>query len=329
MASMRKMRGKWYIRIFYNGKEKIVPTYTTIKRDAEIILRKYQQNEQDIKFNLAHNLLDQELTIDDCIKFFKQNYRTEKGIEQSTMSMYNLALRDFQNCFSYLSNFYAIKKPDYPALVEYLSSRYNKTTVNIRLRGIRAFLNYLDDKDFIKNIPFIVKQVKTDKQEPKLITPPELTNIYSFVDDSILLSIFKVYEVTGMRLGELSNSFREGDFIVILKSKSRKKRYIPIPENYHEDYDIAVNSEYLPDRITRSFTKYCKMAKVHGKTLHCLRHTFAYKKLLETNNMQLVRDLLGHASVSVTEIYTQMPMEYLLQVFGKSKSQQMELKATA
>ena len=332
MAGMRKLKGKFYIRLRYQGKEKLIPTFTSIQRDAEIILRKYQQNEQEVKLKLTNHLLEQQLTIQDCIAFFKRSYKTEKGITQSTMDSYILAVRDFEYCFKYIDNFYDIIKKDYPLLVEYLQSRYNETTVNIRLRGIRTLLNYLKEKDYIKEISLIVKQVKTDAQEPKLITPEELKKIYKVVDNDLLLSAFKIYEVTGLRLSELNNSYRDRNFIVVLKSKSRKKRYIPIPKNYIEDYDRAVGCGYSMGWISKTFTEYSHRAGVYGKSLHCLRHTFAYKKLLETNNIQFVRDLLGHSSVKVTEIYTQMPMEYLKQIFqdnGTNSTDNLKLYAKA
>lgn len=327
MASKRKLKGKWYIRVRYNGKEKLIPTYTSIERDANILLRQFKLNEQEVKLGLSEHLLYQKLTIEDCIKYFKRNYKTEKGIEQSTMDSYNVALNDFENCFSYTNNFYDIVKSDYPALVTYLSLRYNKTTVNIRLRGIRAFLNYLNEKDFIKETPFNVKQIKLDKSFHKFIKPDELKKLYNAVDIPQLLSCFRVFEITGMRRSELSNSYRDGEFIHIIKSKVRAERIIPIPANYINDYDIAIQAGYSPVWLSKAFTKYAIKAKLQGKTLHSLRHTFAYKKLLETNNIQCVKELLGHSTVTTTEIYTKMPMEYLFQVFVNDKQEGINIHA--
>jgi len=315
MASLRKLKGKWYVRIRYNGKEKLIPTYTSLRRDAEITLRKYQQNEQEVKLNLAQHLLDSQITIKDCAKYFERNYKTEKGITQSTMDSYSLAIKDFQICFSGFKSINDLNNRHFPILVDYLQARYNETTVNIRLRGIRVFLNYLLEKDFIKSLPLKVKQIKTDKRSPKMLLPEELDKIYSLVEDEYLLSSFKVLEVTGMRVGELRNSHREGEFIVVEKSKSRKNRYIPIPPDYIRDYDKAKEANYTPGWISHSFSEFAKMAGITGKTAHSLRHTFAYRMLLETNNIQIVRDLLGHSSTVVTEIYTQMPTTYLKQVF--------------
>ena len=327
MASLKKRNNKYYVRIRSNGLDKLIPTFTGIKRDAEIILRKYQLNETEVKLHLAESLLTSSVTIVKCIQFFNTNYKTEKGITESTKKSYKNALQDFEDCFTSKRSISSLQKRDNSLLVSYLNSRYNETTVNIRLRGIRLFLNYLIEKDMIKTLPFTVKQIKTDKAPPKMITPGELDLIYAEVTDSVLLSSYKVLEVTGMRVGELKNSRRDGEFIIVEKSKARKKRFIPFPVEYIQDYETATESVYSDSWLSRSFTKAVENARIKdgldemvkeslkGKTAHSLRHTFAYRMLLETDNIQLVRDMLGHSSTGVTEIYTQIPAKYLKQVF--------------
>jgi len=191
--------------------------------------------------------------------------------------------------------------------------RYNPTTVNIRLRGIRTMLNFLADKGLIQ-LPFKVKQIKTDHHLPKFITPSEMDKIYSAVNDSKLISTFRIYEFTGLRLSELFHSRLEGDFIKVEQSKGRKERIIPIPTELIQDYLIATDKPYSMGFISRSFHLACQKSGLSGKTIHSLRHTFALRKLLETNNLQLVKELLGHSSVKVTEIYTTFPPDFLAQV---------------
>ena len=315
MASLKKRGQKWYVRIRSNGLDKLIPTFTSIRRDAEIILRKYQLNEMEVKLHLAESLLESRVTVESCIQFFNTHYQVEKSIQDSTRKLFWYALQDFQECYNSNTIIRNLKKSDYALLVSYLKRKYNDTTANIRLRGIRTFLNYLLEKDMIKILPFPVKQIKTDKAPPKMITPEEMDLIYAEIKDTVLLSSYKVLEVTGMRVGELKNSRRDGEFIIVEKSKARKKRYIPIPVEYIQDYDTATESIYSDSWLSHSFTKASKQAGVKGKTAHSLRHTFAYRMLLETDNIQLVRDMLGHSSTAVTEIYTQIPTDYLKQVF--------------
>lgn len=316
MASIRKLRGKYYVRIRFQSKEKLIPTHTKIKRDAEIILRKYQQNEQEVKLGLAESLIERNLTLKDCINYFMQNYQVERGITDSTISSYKLALNDLLDCFLYIKRMRELTKQHYPILVEYLKRRYNPTTVNIRLRGIRTFLNYIEDKEVIRKKPFKVGQVKIDKHPPKLLTPQELDSIYAQVHDPKLMATFKTLEVTGMRVGEIKNSRRDGGYIIIYKSKGRKERFVPIKEEHISDYELAKETGYGNSWISHSFSRFVKRCKIkEKKTLHSLRHTYAYRKLIEMDNIQLVRDLLGHSSVVVTEIYTQIPQDYLKQIY--------------
>jgi|SaaInlStandDraft_4_1057021.scaffolds.fasta_scaffold29246_2 site-specific recombinase XerD len=322
MASLRKRRGKWYIRIRFNGKEKCIPTHTSIKRDAEIQLKQFQLNETQVKLGLQESLVYERITLNDCIQYFEVNYPAEKGIQSSTMDSYRLGLKDLADCFSYIRKYSELNEQQFPALVAYLTSRYNPTTVNIRLRGIRTFFNYIVSKGYIKELPFKVTQIKMDKPLPKFIKPEELENIYKLVPPDTLLPIFRTFEATGMRLAELSNSTREGGFIIVKKTKGRKERIIPIPADRIADYDTARELNYGRHYISHKFTYYAKLAGIEGKTLHSLRHTFALNTLLKCNNIQLVKEALGHSTVSMTEVYLRFPTDYLKQVFSNQQENQ-------
>jgi len=67
--------------------------------------------------------------------------------------------------------------------------------------------------------------------------------------------------------------------------------------------------------ISHKFTYYAKLAGIEGRSLHSLRHTFALNTLLKCNNIQLVKEALGHSTVSMTEVYLRFPTDYLKQVF--------------
>ena len=83
-----------------------------------------------------------------------------------------------------------------------------------------------------------------------------------------------------------------------------------------EDYKISMAADYKTDRISRGFTIAKRIAKISGdKRLHSLRHTYALKKLIELGDMHLVQKLLGHSNLSVTEVYTKFPKDYLKEIF--------------
>ena len=333
MAGLRKLRGKFYIRVRFDGKEKLLPTGCTERRDAEKHLRRIQNQELEVKQRLRKEIddLNKRLKITDGIHYFEKNVGRERGLMETTIYTYGLAMGDFKACLGKYGTFKNLNKKHFAELVNYLKDKYNDTTVNIRLRSIRAMLNYLLEKEMIEKLPFRVKQIKTEQSLPKFITPEEMSLIYENVEDERLSAIFRVYEATGMRVGELRNSHREGEFIIVEKSKNRKQRIIPIPLERIPDYDLAKELDYSVSWISHNFSEACRKAGYKGKTIHCLRHTFALRKLMELNNISLVKELLGHSSVKVTEIYTQFPPEFLSQVFKNRNVNQSEPaeKATA
>ncbi|MDD5230352.1 MAG: tyrosine-type recombinase/integrase [Candidatus Marinimicrobia bacterium] len=310
------MKNKFYIRVWIDGKEKLLPTGTANRRDAEIQRSKIERQEIEIKQKIRDEMdaIKNRLTIRAGIDYFLKNVGTERNLTESTVKTYRLAANDFISALGRLIYFESIQRSDYSELLNYLQSKYNPTTVNIRLRGIRSMLNYLADKGLIQS-PFHVKTIKTDKHLPKFITPDEMDLIYKQVTDEKLLATFRIYEVTGLRASELFHSKLQGDFITVEKSKGRKERIIPIPFQNIKDYQLATTDPYSLSFITHSFSKACHQAGMAGKTLHALRHTFALRKLIETNNIQLVKELLGHSSVTVTEIYTAFPTDFLAQTF--------------
>lgn len=317
MAGMRKLKNRFYVRVWVDGKEKLIPTGTANRREAETVLNRVKREELEIKQRIRQELsvLEQRLSIAKGIDYFKNNVGKERNLQETTVYTYKLALKDFKKALGKLVYFSCIEKKHYSILVNYLQNKYNNTTVNIRLRSIRAMLNYLYDKELISKIPFKVRQIKIDQGLPKFILPDEMNKIYEKVTDERLAAIFRVYEATGMRVGELSYSHREGEFIIVEKAKNRKSRIIPIPFDRIPDFDLARELNYSVSWISHSFSRYCKKAGLAGKTIHALRHGFALRKLMETNNISIVKELLGHSSVKVTEIYTQFPKEYLTQVF--------------
>ena len=152
-------------------------------------------------------------------------------------------------------------------------------------------LNYLHEKEKIKEIPFKVKQVKVDDSLPKFIRPSEFEKILENTEDERLGIVFKVYYETGLRLDELENSYRDGNLIVVTHSKIGKQRIVPLSNP--EEYDLAKTFNFSKYHITHKFSEVYRKIGLKGKTIHCLRHSYALNKLLETNNIHSVKELLG------------------------------------
>lgn len=326
--------GKYYIRVWIPQLKKIksIPTHTENRKEALSIFKKIQSIENYRRaeyegykvFNIQpednwwdHPELGKEyqsITIKKAVNEYIASCRNR--ISESTVKTYELALRDLKNAIKESTRITELNKKSYDTILSYLESKFNKTTVNIRLRGIRAFLMWIVENEYLEKLPFKVKMLKLKDRLPKFITPEEMKRIYAKTDDPILLSIFRVYESTGMRLSELKTSKLEGKFLRIV-GKGNKERIVPLPDILVNDYMIAKEANYHTDRITRAFTEAKRKAKIEGnKTLHSLRHTFALRMLVELGDIYLVKKLLGHSTVTVTEVYTKFPVEYLKEVFN-------------
>ena len=388
--TLRGKRKNYYIVIWlpYQKKKKFISTGTTDKKKAEQILVEIQLIEgirrtqvkvielmyQDV--NLEKGLLDDINSIMDndpvmdlskTIEIFLKSKSNQ--VADSTLKTYRLALRDLKGALNPSMRVNELKRSHYDVILSYLIRRYNNTTVNIRQRGIKTYLSWLVEYEYISKFPFKIKMFKT-KQLPKFLSTEEIKSVFRYVTDPVILSAFRVYENCGLRLSELFSSELDGKYLKVL-GKGGKTRFVPILDEYIDDFQIAQATNYNIHKITRSFTrawrltlldsnqtfvkvdriqdlsdkklkeiafeilehKYAKnlgkpkltekeKREAHSqvKTLHSFRHTYALKTWMETNDIFLVRKLLGHSGVTTTEIYTQFPPEYLKTVFGEDST---------
>ena len=106
---------------------------------------------------------------------------------------------------------------------------------------------------------------------------------------------------------------------------------IPISADLIPHYVVAMDKPYKPDSITHAFRSYADDAEISkDKSLHSLRHTFALRSLVETNNIMYVKDLLGHQDVKTTMIYTKFPPDFLVKMFKpKAKKASSQIIAQA
>ena len=97
----------------------------------------------------------------------------------------------------------------------------------------------------------------------------------------------------------------------------------PFPPDLIPDFILATENPYHPDFISHAFTKTVKDDGINpnGRSLHSRRHTFALREYVQTKDIYYVKGLLGHSSVTVTEIYMRFPEKYLEQVFGNGKQE--------
>lgn len=292
-------------------------------------------------------LLD--MLVESLLKKFLDYLKYEKKYSLLTIKNYE---RDINYFLYFLKDkkIFKITNVEYQDIRDYLvnlhNHQYSKKTISRYISSLRTFFKYLYMEGIIKNNPMLlVLNPKLDKKLPNflytkdlenLLTIPTSNNIYEIRDSLILELLYS----TGIRVSELVNiklkNINFNDKQIKIMGKGSKERYVmygDICQNKLNKYlknsrDILnVNqSEYLilnknGEKITtRSIEllvkKYQKLADVKvNVTPHTLRHTFATHMLEGGADLKSVQELMGHESLSSTQVYTHITSERLRNVY--------------
>ncbi len=226
------------------------------------------------------------------------------------------------------------------------ASRARKTAT------LRSFFSYLAKQSFLPRSPAAgLRSVKTERRLPKylrsdemeaLLAAPNAEKPLGLRDRALLETLY----ASGMRAGELVTlclsdvDYDEGVIRVIGKGDKERmtllgrqavfalQRYIregrpALILNAGEDDGALFVNRYggrLSDRgVRKLFDRYCAAASTHLKiTPHVLRHTFATHMLNNGADLRMIQELLGHASVAATQLYTHVSTERLQEVYEKA-----------
>lgn len=327
MAALRKLKGKFYARISYfdpNGrrKEKLIPLNTRQRAKAERLLPLVEDRERLFKMGVINldevsvdRLPDLQPLVDDFISYLERNNRSPK-----TIHLYLLSLDSFSK-FMADRNIEHLGRQDYPAFLGFMKEIYpNPQTLNIRLRSIRAFLNWLTETGRIKANPWRIRQMPVRRKRPVYFSDAEMDRILEAAKPNPeLYARIYIHWKTGLRLRELKNSYLENGFIRTFNPcKHGIERDIPADRETATLYKwLKVNSQYIPGTISKMFLNLLRELRLdktpsgEGRHFHTLRHTFAVRTYFITRDIYRVKTLLGHASVKTTEIYANFDLSLL------------------
>lgn len=286
----------------------------------------------------------------DYLSNFINYLQATKNLTEKTLKAYTSDLNQF---FHYENN---ILQPDLCAFISYLSVqlKLKDTSIRRKIVTLKIFYNYLLDIEMINSSPFkkLKFRFKQERRLPKTLTIIEVKKILKCFDiDPSPLSTFAQKEFirdaalldllisTGIRIGEAA-SLTIDDIIIsertlLIHGKGRKQRLIYISSQQtwerlkslikdrkkHSNNYLFVNRYNLPisiHGIENIYKKYVKKAQIQTKsTPHYLRHTFATNLLANGADLRSVQEILGHASVSTTQIYTEVTTNRKKQVLKK------------
>jgi integrase/recombinase XerD len=257
------------------------------------------------------------------LEAFLEYLLINKGVSKNTYDAYKRDLLQFEEF---------LQKPIIQAessdVIRFLSNIENKRSLNRKLSSINSFFDFAYKRDMVKE-KFKIKQAKIPKKLPKFLTKEEILNSVSHIDEkaswfelrdkALILFLY----ATGLRISEALNvklSDLEDGWVKVSMAKGEKQRVVPIAKSALDAINLYLhkrpcNSEYL--FVNKNCDKLSRISafKITKKFLnvspHILRHSFATALVLGGADLRVVQELLGHASLNTTQIYTHIQKENL------------------
>lgn len=280
------------------------------------------------------------------INEFLNYLKFERNRSDLTIKNYGEDLRAFKEFYGNLEGCHSWKSVDSDVIRDWMESMMDKgnnaTSINRRLSALRSFYRFalarkLVDKDPVHGVTGPKKgrplpQFLKENEMDRLLDAESWTESFEDVRDRTIIMTF--YE-TGIRLSELigldDSMVDFSNRQLKVTGKRNKQRVIPFGEellatlrDYMKCRDKEVDrqsealfvtakgqrmtSSQVREGVKRNLSKVCTLKK---RTPHVLRHTFATAMLNNKAGIESVKKLLGHESLSTTEIYTHTTFEQL------------------
>lgn len=201
-----------------------------------------------------------------------------------------------------------------------LQNKLKPTTVNIRIRHLKAAFKKAIEWEYLEKSPFeYIKQIPIKDSLPRALNREEVDGLLAAIDDEEFKELVLTYLYTGGRRTEVARilwtDIKNG-FITLRETKT-KVRVVPLAANLEntlmkrkKDMGPVFPSCYkCPKDVSKTFRKYADNAELKGVKLHDLRHSAATFMILNGVPIKIVAKILGHSTVRTTEIYTMLIAE--------------------
>ena len=295
------------------------------------------------------------VAMEDSVAKFLDYLKYEKRSSEHTVTAYEGDLLQFE---AYLqenfSNTTVLKAEPLMVrawMMDLLEKEVSARSVCRKTSALRAFFRYhIKLKNVTINPMEAVSSPKIKKRLPQFVEEEDMGNLFSedlFEDtfegwrDRLIIELFYV---TGMRLSELTNIRRDDIDLytctVKVLGKRNKERIIPfsprlkdvilkyfslfdekyseIPKNYYIFVAPNCNKIY-PKAVYRIVRKYLDLVTtIDKRSPHVLRHTFATHMLNHGADINAIKEILGHASLAATQIYTHNSIEKLKNIYNQA-----------
>lgn len=290
--------------------------------------------------------------MEELIEGYLAYIRTMKGESDNTVKSYRNDLSAF--C-SYLEgrgiDLDEFEIHDAREYVRFLMGRYKERSMLRKLSAIRSFFTYLEKKGIVEGNPFDMISLKmNEKRLPSVLSEAEIARLLAVDGPGYVMRrnhiLFLFIYTTGARISEALgvdvDDIEWSKRRILIKGKGGKSRYLflrkdvvgelegylEVRRTYAEEKGCAKNQAlFLGEKGGRLpfssahiiFDEYRKILGLQKTfTPHTLRHSFATHMMDKGADIRLVQELLGHESISTTQIYTHVSSAKLKRVYDST-----------
>ncbi|MCR4580757.1 MAG: tyrosine recombinase [Treponema sp.] len=277
------------------------------------------------------------MTIDELLQHFYSDLLLVKRDSVQTAETYKIAAGEFLNWL--VKEHIKIKDVSLQHLMYYIIKRQTEdgcteVTIAKDIAALRAFGSYLVRKDFWQeNIVASIEKPKMAKNLPKVLSVEEVDSLLEGMDKTSLCgkrddALFELVYSCGLRISEVCNlktvNVHMDERIILVHGKGNKERLVPFGERAAQKLELylaevrplLVKGRNIPNLfvnykgqaisrkgVWKRFQEMEARSGVNAK-VHTLRHSFATHLLEGGADLRSVQELLGHANLATTTIYT-------------------------
>lgn len=289
------------------------------------------------------------------VQTFLDHLKFEKRYSEHTIVAYK---KDLSQFFDYVLAIYSLTEPDQVLQIhirswmsELVTGGISTRTINRKLSSLRSYYNFLRKRGYLKNNPTLkIIPPKVQSRLPSFIQEKKIASLFQDKDlpqdyhafrDILIVEL--IY-CTGIRRSELiglslSHIYLKELQIKVL-GKGNKERLLPISKSlgakiglflevrlqFFEEMDCDLNlfltqkgKKMYPRLVYNIVSSQIKKISTNTKrSPHTLRHSFATHMMNNGADLNIVKELLGHASLSATQIYTHNSIEKLKEVYKRT-----------
>lgn len=282
-------------------------------------------------------------------KEFESYLISEKRFSEHTVTAYKKDLQQFVD-YGLVDSVDSLREVNHQLvrgwIVHLIENKTSSRSVNRKLSTLRTFFKWLVKNGLVELDPMVkVKGPKLEKRLPSFAKQSEMTSDiardffsddFNGIRDRLMVEVF--YQ-TGIRLSELIN-LKDNDISktsIKVTGKRNKERIVPISktlsgliESYREEkvelhpgtacfFISDKGNKLYPKFVYRKINSYLgSVTNLDVKSPHVLRHTFATHMLNNGAGLEVLKDILGHASLSATQVYTHNSFAQLNNIYSQA-----------